>query len=169
MPTGRFHKDQSGKKIGMLTLLQMTEQKTGNGSYKYVVRCDCGTKKIIGYSYMVNNRTQSCGCLQLRKGKDSPAYKHGRSQTKEYDFELHIKRNYGINFDEYESMLKKQGGVCAICASPPPKKHKQRLSIDHCHTTGRVRGLLCDACNQGLGLFKDSPELMLKSISYLAR
>lgn len=153
----------------MLTLLKMTNEKTGNGSYKYVVRCDCGTEKIVAYHCMANNRTQSCGCLQKRTGKDAPAYKHGRSQTKEYDLEFHMKKNYGLTFEGYEEMLRKQNGVCKICLSPPPKQRKKRLSVDHCHKTGRVRGLLCDSCNRGLGLFKDNPDLMLNAISYLAR
>lgn len=169
MPTGNFHQDQSGTKIAMLTLLEKTSTRTKNGSFKYRVICDCGTEKIVGYSQMTSGRTQSCGCLQRRKGEMSPAYKHGRSHTKEYDLELHMKRQYGLGFVEYNKMLEKQNGVCAICNSTPPNHHKKRLNIDHCHTTGRVRGLLCDACNRALGLLKDSPELMLKAISYLAR
>ena len=80
-----------------------------------------------------------------------------------------MKRNYGLDFSEYNKMLEKQNGVCAICSSTPPDHHKKRLNIDHCHASGRVRGLLCDACNRAIGLLKDSPELMLKAISYLAR
>jgi hypothetical protein len=169
MPQGRFHQDQSGEKIGMLTLIKMTGEKTGNGSYKYLVKCECGNEKVVGYNYMVNNRTQSCGCLQRRKGADSPNFKHGRSATKEYDLELHMKRKYGMTFKKYEQMLSDQSGLCAICASPPPDHHKKRLNIDHCHSSGRVRGLLCDACNRALGLFKDDPDVLLKAISYLAR
>ncbi len=169
MPQGRFHQDQSGTKIAMLTLLEKTDMRTKNGSFKYRVMCDCGKEKIVGFSQMTTGRTQSCGCLQRRKGSDSPAYKHGRSRTKDYDLELHMKRNYGLDFSEYNKMLEKQNGVCAICSSSPPDHHKKRLNIDHCHTTGRIRGLLCDACNRALGLLKDSPDLMLKAISYLAR
>jgi hypothetical protein len=169
MPQGRFHQDQSGTKIAMLTLLEKTDMRTKNGSFKYRVMCDCGTEKIVGFSQMTMGRAKSCGCLQLRKGKDASAYKHGRSKTKEYDLELHMKRSYGIDFAQYNDMLKKQNGACAICNALPPNNHKKRLSIDHCHTTGRVRGLLCDACNTALGLLKDNPDLMLKAISYLAR
>lgn len=169
MPRGKFHCDQSGTKIAMLTLLEMTNEKTKNGSYKYRVKCDCGTEKIIAYCQMKIGKAKSCGCLSYRNGEESPSYKHGRSGTKAYDLELHMKRNYGLNFADYEARLSEQNGVCAICKSEPPKHHKKRLNIDHCHTTGRVRGLLCDACNRALGLFKDSPDLMHKAISYLAR
>jgi len=169
MPQGRFHQDQSGTKIAMLTLLEKTDMRTKNGSFKYRVMCDCGTEKIVGFSQMTIGRTKSCGCLQLRKGENAPAYKHGRSRTKEYDLELHMKRNYGLEFKDYDAMLLKQKGLCAICDSKPPSHHKKRLNIDHCHVSGRVRGLLCDACNRALGLFKDSPDVLLKAISYLAR
>jgi hypothetical protein len=168
MPTGRFHQDMSGTKIAMLTLLEKTDEKTKNGSYKYIVKCDCGNEKTVAYCQIISGKAKSCGCLQLRKGKDSPNFKHGRSGTKEYDLELHMKRNYGVNFSDYDKMLKKQNGGCAICKSPAPNHHKKRLNIDHCHITGRVRGLLCDACNRALGLFKDSPDIMLKAISYVS-
>jgi hypothetical protein len=169
MPQGRFHQDQSGSKIAMLTLLEQIDEKAKNGSYKYRVVCDCGTEKIVAYSAMTRGNTKSCGCQQYPKGELSANWKHGRSQTKEYDLELHMKRNYGLNFAEYDAMLESQKGLCAICSSPPPDHHKKRLNIDHCHASGRVRGLLCDACNRGIGLLKDSPDLMLKAISYLAR
>lgn len=168
MPQGRFHQDQSGTKIAMLTLLEKTNMRTKNGSFKYRVMCDCGTEKIVGFSQMTTGRTQSCGCLQLRKGEQSPAYKHGRSQTKEYDLELHMKRSYGIDFKQYEEMLFLQDGKCAICKADPPKnQHKTRLNIDHCHTNGNIRGLLCDCCNRALGLMRDNTELLQKAIEYL--
>lgn len=170
MPQGRFHQDQSGTKIAMLTLLEKTDMRTGNGSFKYRVMCDCGTEKLIGFSQMTIGRTRSCGCLQKRKGKDSPAYKHGRSQTKAYDLELHMMRSYGINFKEYEEMLLAQDGKCAICKAEPPKnQHKTRLNIDHNHETGKVRGLLCDCCNRALGLMRDNTDLLSKAIDYLTK
>ena len=153
----------------MLTLLEQTDQKTKNGSYKYRVVCDCGTKKIVAYSAMTSGNTKSCGCQQYPKGELSANWKHGRSRSKEYDLEYQMRKNYGIGFFEYDAMFEKQNGLCAICDAPPPNHHKKRLNIDHCHTSGRIRGLLCDACNRGIGLLKDSPDLMLKAISYLAR
>lgn len=152
----------------MLTLLEKTDLRTKNGSFKYRVMCDCGTEKIVGFSQMTTGRTRSCGCLQLRTGVDSPAYKHGRSQTKKYDLELHMQRNYGIGFKEYDEMFFSQDGKCAICKTDPPKdQHKTRLNIDHCHTTGKIRGLLCDCCNRALGLMRDNTELLQKAIQYL--
>jgi len=167
MPRGKFHTDQSGRKINKLTLLKMLDERTGNSSFKYLTKCECGTEKVIGYSLMTSGRAKSCGCQQYPKGKLSPNYKHGRSQTKEYDLELHMKRAYGLDFKDYEKMLEAQNGVCAICSSPPPNNRKTRLAIDHCHKTGKVRGLLCDKCNRSIGLLKDDVNILTKAIEYL--
>lgn len=145
----------------------MLDERTGNGSFKYLTKCECGTEKVIGYSLMTSGRAKSCGCQQYPKGKLSPNYKHGRSQTKEYDLELHMKRAYGLDFKDYERMLETQNGVCAICSSPPPNNRKTRLAIDHCHKTGKVRGLLCDKCNRSIGLLKDDVNILAKAIEYL--
>jgi len=151
----------------MLTLIERTDMKARNGSYRYRVICDCGTETIGTYSLMTSGRMKSCGCLNKRKGKDSPSYRHGLSRTKEYVTEYLLKRDYGISQAQFDEMLESQNGKCAICKADPPTGHKKRLNVDHCHQTGAVRGLLCDACNRGIGLFKDDPERLNKAISYL--
>ena len=77
------------------------------------------------------------------------------------------RRHYGIGLVEYTQMLEVQGGVCAICGCPCATG--RRLAVDHCHTTGKVRGLLCGNCNKGLGSFKDDPRLIRKAIDYLEK
>ena len=72
-----------------------------------------------------------------------------------------IRNRYGLTAEAYEAMLKKQGSRCAIC------KGDCRLYVDHCHSTGAVRGLLCQNCNSGLGTFKDNIDLLEEAISYL--
>jgi len=71
----------------------------------------------------------------------------------------------------FESLHKKQGGVCAICGLPETSKNKDgkalRLSIDHCHKTGSIRGLLCSKCNRGLGCFNDETAFIEKAKDYL--
>lgn len=74
-------------------------------------------------------------------------------------------RQFGITLDEYEKMIEEQRGVCAICRTADPTG--RALAVDHCHSTGRVRGLLCGTCNRGLGMFKDSPDLLENAKSYL--
>lgn len=73
-----------------------------------------------------------------------------------------LKRKYGISLQEKEALLLKQEGCCAICDKPLLKPH-----VDHDHKTGRVRGLLCTACNHALGTFKDSVKILRAAIAYL--
>lgn len=77
----------------------------------------------------------------------------------------HYKTRYGITVDEYNVMLKAQGGVCKICRNECDKRDV--LSVDHCHKTGKVRGLLCHKCNAGLGAFGDNPNLVAAAAFYL--
>lgn len=163
------HINKEGNRYGLLTVMLRLGRTEGNGSYRYLVKCDCGESKTVGTGALSRGHTHSCGCQQYPKGKLSANYKHGQSRTKEYDLNYQMKKNYGIGLKEYDAMFESQNGVCAICSKEPPDHHKKRLNVDHCHTTGRVRGLLCDACNRAIGLMKDSPDLLYKAINYLAR
>lgn len=77
-----------------------------------------------------------------------------------------IWKNYRISVETYDALSSKQGGICAVCLTPP---NGRPLTIDHCHITGVVRGLLCGNCNAGLGFFRDNPDLLSRAIQYLAR
>lgn len=83
----------------------------------------------------------------------------------------YFKRNYGITCDDYELMLDEQDHKCAICKGEgfimDYGKHQLKLVVDHCHTTGAVRGLLCHNCNRALGLLKDDIERLITAIEYL--
>lgn len=81
------------------------------------------------------------------------------------------KQLYGINLEDVELMLSHQRGVCAICKSREVRTSKsgkiKSLSVDHNHTTGVVRGLLCGACNQIIGIAKDNPAILRAAAMYL--
>lgn len=80
-------------------------------------------------------------------------------------------RKYGITEEQYRDQLAEQNGVCAICGLPESIRGKggrtKPLAIDHRHTDGQVRGLLCQRCNTGLGFFGDDLDIMASAISYL--
>ena len=82
-----------------------------------------------------------------------------------------MKNVYGISEAEYEKQLAKQKGKCAICGKEFDFKNKNKdtIHIDHCHTTGQLRGLLCGECNKGIGFFHDNPELLLAAIKYIKK
>jgi hypothetical protein len=72
------------------------------------------------------------------------------------------KRVYGISLDDYENMVNLQNGECLICREVP-----NRLVVDHDHSTGMVRGLLCDPCNTGIGMFMDNEDRLLAAAEYV--
>lgn len=77
-----------------------------------------------------------------------------------------FKALYGITVEDYNRLLNTQGGKCLICQEVP-KEGEKKLSIDHCHDTNKIRGLLCNRCNQGLGYFKHDTTLLEEAIKYL--
>jgi hypothetical protein len=86
----------------------------------------------------------------------------------------YLKKQYGITVEQYEEMLAAQGGACAICGRTEDGIHPRtgkprRLAVDHCHDTGRVRGLLCLACNSAIGLLRHDEEVLLLALEYLRR
>ncbi len=78
----------------------------------------------------------------------------------------HLQCSYGITLEDYDRMLEAQQGCCAICSSKPEMK---RLAVDHNHSTGKVRGLLCDLCNRALGLLKDDYQIVKSVENYLRK
>lgn len=81
-----------------------------------------------------------------------------------------LKRKYGITIEQYTAMHDKQSGLCAICSRPETAVIRGRpisLAVDHCHTTGAVRRLLCSKCNLGIGSFSHDRDLLAKAIKYL--
>lgn len=89
------------------------------------------------------------------------------TKEKARERERHLIRKYGISGQAYTQMLNKQNGCCAICASPEKNQFEEVFHVDHCHTTGSVRGLLCRGCNHMLGAMNDDPNLLLRAIKYL--
>jgi len=75
----------------------------------------------------------------------------------------HLLNKYNLTIDDYNKLLLQQNKVCAICG----KKSYRNLCVDHDHKTGKIRALLCDLCNTGLGKFKDNIELLEKASIYL--
>lgn len=79
-----------------------------------------------------------------------------------------MRRRYGITLTQYYALLHMQGGVCAICGVKA-RGGRNGFSVDHDHANGRVRGLLCHACNLGIGKFNDNLALVKAAAVYLQR
>lgn len=87
-------------------------------------------------------------------------------RVRAYDRRQSLKSKYGMTPEDFESMLADQDGVCAICLGENKGKC---LVVDHCHESGRVRGLLCNACNLAVGHFNDDPRSMRSAAEYIER
>jgi hypothetical protein len=134
-----------------------------NPAYKhgksYDNKClDCGNK--IDFSSV---RCKKCAA----KGERNPNYKHGNCKdfkpTYEQYWKYYLKRNYDMSPDSYKQLLTQQNNKCAICK----KLINKKSTIDHDHSTNRVRGVLCYNCNILLGAGKDSIEILENAIRYL--
>lgn len=120
----------------------------------------CGEIKTFA-EYPRNKRTKSgyatyCKPCHNAKGKASREQAGGARK-------YHLWRRYGLTLHDVAALLDEQHGGCAICGVPGPEH------VDHCHATGRVRGLLCFGCNGGLGQFRDDPDRLRSAIDYLER
>lgn len=87
----------------------------------------------------------------------------------EYSLRVNLRFLYGITLEQYNGMVERQGGVCAICGQPPTSATPgRRLHVDHDHKSGVIRGLLCGRCNTGIGSLQESPEILSRAILYLS-
>jgi hypothetical protein len=86
------------------------------------------------------------------------------------DKNFKLKKAYGISLQDYNELLTKQNGKCSICGVDNNgyyRKKPRAFAVDHCHTTSKIRGLLCSDCNTGIGLLKDNIDLLNNAIKYL--
>jgi len=107
-----------------------------------------------------NRMGESLNAIRRLRYKANPL-KHKNSE---------LKKLYGITLDEFYAMLKSQGNKCAICGDTKEKINEGKrfnFQVDHCHKTGRIRGILCFMCNNALGKWRDSVEILTSAIAYI--
>ena len=146
--------------------------------------CKCGVEFSVSPKGPIGTRCKSCKAARTReRAKEwyyaNPEIVRKRSQqwaTANSDRRWEIQRRaqlkrYGLTLEDFEAWATAQGNVCAICkrtaaeANPPHRPHT--LVVDHCHKTGKNRGLLCEPCNHGLGSFRDNPDACVNAALYL--
>jgi len=137
-----------------------------------------------------NNKRQSRGkthyCIPCHSDYMAGIYQRTKDKRKKYlednaeavaerKRSYYLRSTFGITIEEYETMCDRQANRCAICGEkesvPDPKNPSviRRLAVDHNHASGKVRALLCQRCNMGLGYFRDNPELLNWAANYLLR
>jgi len=117
------------------------------------------------YNRKASKDGHSPHCIPCHKGK--AAERRATPEYKVWKKNRSLVYKYGITLDEYNDMHYKQRGTCAICEKPEPIK-TQPLAVDHCHDTGKVRGLLCSNCNMGIGKLMDDEKIILKAAEYIS-
>lgn len=98
--------------------------------------------------------------------------RQARLVNADYYLNADLVRKYGMTIEDYRTILVAQDGVCAVCKRPETTLIRGKaiaMPVDHCHTTGKTRGLLCTQCNRGLGLFGDDPVRLQAAIGYLEK
>lgn len=90
-----------------------------------------------------------------------------REKNPNYFSDRHLHYTYGITGETYAGMVLEQGNLCAACGTPASETQRKKLFVDHCHTTGKIRGLLCQKCNTALGMVEDDVTRLAALISYL--
>lgn len=81
--------------------------------------------------------------------------------------ESHLRKTYGVSIEAYDAMLTAQEGRCYLCKKPQVDCVNGWLCVDHDHKTGKIRKLLCQKCNAGIGFFEEDPNVLLAAIAYL--
>jgi hypothetical protein len=141
-----------------------------DGAYRFV-RIDA-TQKYSITNVRWDQSTNSAD-VKVAKAEYMRRYQRKlREHNPDYFKNMDLKKAYGISIDDYRSMLAEQGGVCAICKQPETRVVRRvvsRLHVDHCHTTHKVRGLLCHRCNTALGQFCDDETVLQSAIDYLRK
>lgn len=141
-----FHKDSHNKRLGVAT---------------YCRKCTLEKMKIWYRKNIEKRREYRIKNKEKIKGWG----KQWRANNKR-DYHQYNCLKYGITSQDYLKILQAQNGGCAICGKPA---NRRKLDIDHCHLTGRVRGLLCPDCNIGIGRLGDSTEHLKKALIYLEK
>jgi len=117
-------------------------------------------QKRVFKEYQKKNKEYFARHSQEYRDRNGNTYKE-RARNSKY------KMTYGITVEDYNTMFKEQEGKCLICKGTDSFSRSKHLHVDHCHKTGKVRGLLCNKCNQGIGAFNDNIKLLEVAITYL--
>ena len=139
-----------------------------------------GCDQYLELSAFGKDRTNVTGfrsrCNQCRNHQRRENRKKNRQKFLEYENRPKaklqtrnntLKRKYKITVEDFDRMLAEQNNVCKLCGQQEKHKSKRNLTVDHCHITGKVRGLLCHRCNCTIGLARENVTVLKKMINYL--
>lgn len=137
----------------------------------------CGIEKELDafYNYKKGPQGKSYRCKPCDTAARKSYEARHPQRTREGHRRASLLSKYGITIEQFDKMWEDQKGCCQICdvelsnafKGGSTKNASNTANVDHCHTEGHVRGILCATCNKALGLFKDRPDLLRKAANYL--
>lgn len=142
----------------------------------------CQTKKPLEDFGISNKSTdgrryscRECENRQIRENyvkdpssrRSSSANYYYKKESREGRRERMLMKNYNLTLEDYDSLLEAQDYKCAICRYEAGKRGRPLLAVDHCHDTGKVRGLLCDPCNRAIGMLLHDPVVIQNALNYI--
>lgn len=143
----------------------------------FYARSDGGPRSQCKQCYSEHNKEQREKHIDKRREYDAergsgwerhPENREKYMPTDRQAHDKYLQRTYGITIEDFDAMLLEQGGTCAICdGRNADAARNRRLTVDHDHETGRVRGLLCFTCNTSIGKLGDTYEALLRAANYL--
>jgi hypothetical protein len=141
--------------------------------HKQCTKC-CKTKSLTEFSKNkkfpdgLSYWCKSCNAAQSKAWREADYERKILNNRKKC-----LKSRYNMSIEDYNKILDLQCGKCAVCGNTETAKHQngliKHLTIDHCHKTGKIRGLLCDACNRAEGFLKSDPNIVRKLAEYLEK
>ena len=171
-----------GIKIGHIEIIEICH-KDSRGRCHFLCKCSCGHYMKPRKDFITKNLANpkvSCGCrngisyderLKLDNAKRRERYIANRINACAKARAYKLKSKYNITPEDYDQMFLAQCGKCAICSRDKTQlpETQPKLYVDHCHTTGKVRQLLCFACNSAIGLFREELRSLQEAINYLSK
>lgn len=143
------------------------------GELKTMPRTDSARMRCGPCHRKVGNAWYSRNSGEDRRSIVNARTREWRANRPGWHRPYHLKTKYGLTVEQLQQMIVAQGGRCAICRVEfgvnTQRGEKSGPNVDHCHDTGRVRGLLCHMCNKGLGHFGDDPDRLSDALTYLRR
>lgn len=161
--------DQTSTRLECMSLFIGDTSRECGGCHLVKPYSEFSPRRVLNGVTLYKSKCKACCAEQAR------AWFHAnKAQHRETRHRHNLRALYSLTSERYAEMLAAQGGRCAICGLDEPNAHgrtgtKFRLSVDHCHDTGRIRGLLCQKCNRAIGLLGDNVDLLRKAIAYLER
>ena len=136
-----------------------------NNKKKMIAKAAAWSKANRGRISDLRKRPESNHKMHSKKWREANKARADRLSRKSY-----LRKKYGITIEQYEAMICEHNNVCVICfRSPRGNGSRAKLHIDHCHETGKIRGLICPNCNTALGMVEDNTNILKRMIEYVER